>query len=114
MGVPSADIPAGQFIEDPTVQPSRQFRAPTRTIRITTAEGYDGGPFFSPDGKRLVYRSDRKSNNLLQIFIADLAFDDKGAITGVKAEHQITDDVNVNWGPYWHPDNHHLIYATSK
>src|SRR5205814_1046360 len=32
-------------------------------IRITTAPGYDGGPFFSPEGKRLVYRSDRKSND---------------------------------------------------
>jgi Tol biopolymer transport system component len=114
MRVPPAEIPAGQLIQNPTVQPSRQFRSPPRTIRITKAPGYDGGPFFSPDGKRLVYRSDRKSNNLLQIFIADLAFDDKGAITGVKAEHQITDDANVNWGPYWHPDNRHLIYATSR
>jgi Tol biopolymer transport system component len=87
---------------------------PGTPIRITTADGYDGGPFFSPDGKRLVYRSDRKSNNLLQVFVADLAFDDKGQIIGVKAEHQITDDANVNWGPYWHPDNRHLIYATSK
>jgi Tol biopolymer transport system component len=87
---------------------------PGTPIRITTAPGYDGGPFFSPDGKRLVYRSDRQNNNLLQIFVADLAFDDKGNITGVKAEHQLTDDVNVNWGPSWHPDNKHLIYATSK
>ena len=85
-----------------------------KSIRITTAPGYDGGPFFSPDSKRLVYRSDRKSNNLLQIFVADLAIDEKGEITGVKAEHQLTDDVNVNWGPYWHPDGKHLIYATSK
>ena len=86
----------------------------TGKVRITTAAGYDGGPFFSPDGKRLVYRSDRKSNNLLQIFICDLAFDDAGNITGAKDEHQLTDDVNVNWGPYWHPDGKHLIYATSK
>jgi Tol biopolymer transport system component len=83
-------------------------------VRITTAEGYDGGPFFSPDGKRLVYRSDRQNNNLLQIFVADLAFDAAGNITGVKAEHQLTSDVNVNWGPFWNPDGKHIIYATSK
>lgn len=83
-------------------------------VRITSAPGYDGGPFFSPDGKRLLYRSDRKSNNLLQVYVADLAFDAEGNITGAKAEHQLTDDMNVNWGPYWHPDNHHIIYATSK
>ena len=83
-------------------------------VQITHAEGYDGGPFFSPDGKHLVYRSDRNKNNLLQVFVADLAFDAAGEITGVSAEHQVTNDVNVNWGPSWHPDGQHLIYATSK
>ena len=37
--------------------------------RITNKEGYDGGPFFSPDGKKIIYRSDRKKNDLLQLFI---------------------------------------------
>ncbi len=86
----------------------------SRPVQITHAKGYDGGPFFSPDGKRLVYRSDRKGNDLLQLFVADLAFDDNGEITGIAAEHQLTDDVNVNWGPYWHPDGQHLIFATSR
>ena len=85
----------------------------TGVVRLTNAPGYDGGPFFSPDGKRLVYRSDRKNNNLLQVFVADLAFDGAGNITGLANEHQLTDDANVNWGPYWHPDGRHLIYATS-
>ena len=53
-------------------------------VRITAAPGYDGGPFFSPDGKRLLYRSDRKHNDMLQIFVADLAFDEKGNITGAQ------------------------------
>ena len=82
-------------------------------IQLTHAAGYDGGPFFSPDGKRLVYRSDRKGNNLLQVFVADLAFDDAGNITGMTQEHQLTDDANVNWGPFWHPDGRHIVYATS-
>jgi TolB protein len=46
--------------------------------------------------------------------VADLAFDDQGNVTGLKAEHQLTNDDNVNWGPYWHPDGHHLIFATSR
>ena len=37
--------------------------------RITQAKGYDGGPFFSPDGKRIIYRSDRKGNDLLQVYV---------------------------------------------
>ena len=83
-------------------------------VRITTFDGYDGGPFFSPDGKHLVYRSDRRKNDLLQIFVCDLAFDATGNVTGVAAEHQLTNDATVNWGPFWHPDGRHIIYATSK
>jgi Tol biopolymer transport system component len=83
------------------------------SVRITKEKGYDGGPFFSPDGKRLVYRSDRKGNDLLQVLVAELAFDDKGNITGMQRERQLTNDEFVNWGPYWHPGEKHIIYATS-
>ncbi len=83
-------------------------------VQITKNPGYDGGPFFAPDGKRLIYRSDRKQNDLLQVFVGDLAFDAEGNITGLKSEKQLTDDANVNWGPFMHPDNNHIIYATSK
>ena len=83
-------------------------------VRLTHAAGYDGGPFFAPDGRRLVYRSDRKGNDLLQVFVGELAFDQEGNITGLKQERQLTDDANVNWGPYWHPDGRHLVYATSQ
>ncbi|HET6246931.1 MAG TPA: hypothetical protein VFE47_04465 [Tepidisphaeraceae bacterium] len=86
----------------------------THPVRITSNPGYDGGPFFSPDGKHLVYRSDRNKNNLLQIFTADLAFDADGNITGISAEHPITKDANVNWGPFYYPDGQHIVYATSK
>lgn len=83
-------------------------------VQMTHAKGYNGGPFFSPDGKRMVYRSDRKGNDLLQLFVSELAFDSSGNITGIAAEHQLTDDQFVNWGPFWHPDGHHLIFATSR
>lgn len=82
-------------------------------VRLTNVKGYDGGPFFSPDGKRMVYRSDRKGNDLLQVFTARLTFDPGGNITGITDERQLTDDENVNWGPFWHPDGRHLVYATS-
>jgi Tol biopolymer transport system component len=85
----------------------------TREVRLTNVPGYDGGPFFSPDGKRLLYRSDRKGNNLLQVFVADLVFDAAGNITGIANEKQLTDDVNVNWGPCWHPSGKTIIWATS-
>ncbi len=39
-----------------------------RDVRqLTNAPGYDGGPFISPDGKWVVFRSDRKKEGFLQI-----------------------------------------------
>ena len=83
------------------------------TVHLVAAPGYDGGPFFSPDGRRIAYRSDRHANNLLQVFVSDLAFDDAGTIVGIEREIQVTDDGHVNWCPFWHPDGRHLVYATS-
>ena len=83
-------------------------------VPLITAQGYDGGPFFSPDGKRICYRSDRHNNNYLQLFVADLLFNEDGDIIGVEREHQVTDNRHVNWAPFWHPDGRHLVYATSQ
>ncbi|MGH7180088.1 MAG: hypothetical protein ACREJC_22110 [Tepidisphaeraceae bacterium] len=83
-------------------------------VQLTSSPGYDGGPFFSPDGKRLVYRSDRKGNGLLQIYVADVVFGPDGAITALRRERQLTEDANVNWGPFWHPGGKHIVYATSR
>jgi len=81
---------------------------------IVSAPGYDGGPFFSPDGRRITYRSDRNQDDLLQIFVSELAFGDDGSITGVEREFQLTDNGHVNWCPFWTADGRHLVYATSE
>ncbi|MHC4415381.1 MAG: TolB family protein [Planctomycetota bacterium] len=85
-----------------------------RVARVVGAHGYDGGPFFSPGGRRICYRSDRHGDHLLQLFVADLAFNEEGAVVGIEREFQLTDDENVNWCPFWHPGGRHLIYATSE
>lgn len=83
-------------------------------VPLVEAPGYDGGPFFSPDEKWICYRSDRKGDDRLQLYIAELARDESGAITGIQREYQITDNEHVNWAPYWHPDGDFLVYATSQ
>lgn len=88
--------------------------ATNRVVHLVAAPGYDGGPFFSPDGRRITYRSDRHGNNLLQVFVSELAFDEDGGIVGVAREVQVTDDEHVNWCPFWHPDGKRLLYATSR
>jgi Tol biopolymer transport system component len=84
------------------------------TACIVSAQGYDGGPFFAPDGRRIAYRSDRRGDNHLQLFIADLAFNDAGSVIGIEREYQITDDEHVNWCPYWHPSGRFQVFATSR
>jgi Tol biopolymer transport system component len=91
------------------------FDSHTRThTLLVEADGYDGGPFFSPDGTWICYRSDRRGDNLLQLFVAELAFNGHGAITGISREIQLTNNEHVNWAPFWHPSGDFLVYATSE
>ena len=76
--------------------------APTR---LTNVPGYDGGPFFSPDGKRIIWRR----------------FDEAGLIADVRTmnldgsdERQITDFGAMSWAPYIHPSGQYLLFASNK
>ncbi len=113
--------PDGRFIVNTQVDPETGdgdlyiFDTETEANHpIVIKQGYDGGPFFSPDGKRLCYRSDRAGNDLLQVYVADLKFDDEGVPIGVEHEHQITNNRHVNWAPYFHPSGRFLVYTTSE
>lgn len=81
---------------------------------LIEADGYDGGPFFSPDGTRICYRSDRRGDDALQLFIADLKFDERGVPIGIEREIQITDNDAVNWAPYFHPSGRFVVYTSSE
>jgi Tol biopolymer transport system component len=72
--------------------------------KLTNAPNcYNGGPFFSPDSKRVVFRSDRKEKDRLQLYVINA--DGTG-------ERALTDKPTwVCWGPYWHPDGKHIVYA---
>jgi hypothetical protein len=85
----------------------------THTL-IVGEKGYDGGPFWSPDGKRICYRSDRKGDDLLQIFMADIKFNDAGEPVGIAHEYALTENEHVNWCPFFHPSGEYLVYATSE
>lgn len=79
---------------------------------IVEAPGYDGGPFFSPDNRSICYRSDRAGNDLLQLYVAELKFED-GVPVGIAREKALTANDEVNWGPFWHPSGRFLVYANS-
>ena len=44
-------------------------------VRVTSTDGFDGLPVFSPDGKKLTWTSARTSGGASQIFIADWEHD---------------------------------------
>lgn len=74
----------------------------TNVRQLTNAPGYDGGPFISPDGKWVVFRSDRKEKELLQLYVI-----------GIDGKHEtaLTDNIGVNWAPYWHPSKPYIIWT---
>ena len=73
--------------------------------RLTNAPGYDGGPFFTHDGSRVVWRR----------------FDEKGLIADVWTmkpdgtdQRQITNFGAMSWAPYEHPSGDYIIFASNK
>jgi TolB protein len=76
------------------------------TRKLTnTPNCYNGGPFFSPDGKRVIFRSDRKEKDRLQLYMINS--DGTGEIA-------LTDnDKWVYWAPYWYKDGRHTIFTAA-
>lgn len=70
-----------------------------------TSQGYNGGPFFSPDNKDIIFRADYERPDLLQIYRVDV--DGSNLL-------QLTHGRDVNWAPYWHPNGQVIAYTTSK
>jgi len=70
-----------------------------------TKDCYNGGPFFSPDASKVIFRSDRKEKDRLQLYVIN------SDGTGEKA---LTDnDKWVYWAPFWYKDGKHIIYTAA-
>ncbi len=61
--------------------------------QLTDAPGYDGGPFISPDGKWIVFRSDRKMAEHLQIYV--IGVDPDGVQGAISWRDRVTRTVAV-------------------
>src|SRR5262245_25884532 len=74
--------------------------------KLTNAPNcYNGGPFFSPDGQRVIFRSDRKTKDHLQLYVIN---------SDGTGERALTNDENwVHWAPYWYKDGKHIIYTAA-
>ena len=73
--------------------------------RLTTTLGYDGGPFFSPDGNRLVWRRFSPDGARAEVWTMRIDGTDQRQITKLGA---------MSWAPYFHPSGDYLIFTTNR
>lgn len=73
--------------------------------RLTTAIGYDGGPFFSPDGTRIIWRRFDAEGLIADVWT--MALDGSDAT-------QVTQFGAMSWAPYIHPSGEYILFASNK
>ena len=73
--------------------------------RLTTAPGYDGGPFFTPDGQHIVWRHFTPDGSEADIYTM--------RIDGSHVR-RLTDFRSMSWAPYFHPSGAYVIFASNK
>lgn len=72
--------------------------------RLTREPGYDGGPFFSPDGSKIVWRRFSEDGSTAEIFVMEANGENPRQITRLGA---------MSWAPYFHPAGDYIVFSTS-
>ena len=73
--------------------------------RLTDNPGYDGGPFFTPDGQHIVWRHFTSDGSEADIYTM--------RIDGSSVK-RLTDFDSMSWAPYFHPSGAYVIFASNK
>ena len=73
--------------------------------RLTEVPGYDGGPFFFPDGSRIIWRRFDESGLTADVYSM------KPDGSDVK---RLTDFGAMSWAPYVHPSGEYVLFASNK
>ncbi len=72
--------------------------------RLTDAPGYDGGPFWSPDGSKIVWRRFSEDGRTAEVFTMNADGSDA---------RQLTDLGFMSWAPMFHPSGDYVIFSTN-
>jgi Tol biopolymer transport system component len=73
--------------------------------RLTFTPGYDGGPFFSPDGKRIIWRRFDTNGVNADIYTMKLGGSDV---------RRLTDFGCMSWAPFHHPSGRYVVFTANK
>lgn len=77
----------------------------TEVKRLTHELGYDGGPFFSADGKKITWRRFTPNGASAEIWTMNVDGSEQKALTRLNA---------MSWAPFFHPSGDYLIFTTNK
>ncbi len=72
--------------------------------RLTKDIGYDGGPFFSFDGKKIVWRKFSKDGRRAEIYTMNSDGSDVKKITALET---------LSWAPFFHPSGDYIIFGSA-
>ncbi len=72
--------------------------------RLTNVKGYDGGPFFSSDGKQITWRRFTPNGQSAEIYVMDADGGNQRAVTKLGA---------MSWAPFFHPSGDYLIFTSN-
>jgi Tol biopolymer transport system component len=73
--------------------------------RLTEWPGYDGGPFFTSDGERIIWRHFSEDGMIADVYTMRLDGSDR---------RRLTDFESMCWAPYMHPSGNYAIFTTNK
>jgi Tol biopolymer transport system component len=73
--------------------------------QMTETVGYDGGPFFSSDSKKICWRRFDVDGVIAEIHTMNVDGTDARQITSLNA---------MSWAPYFHPSGDYLVFATNR
>jgi Tol biopolymer transport system component len=90
--------------------------------RITHTLGYDGGAWFSPDGKKIIWRASRPKTEaeikeykelLAESLVAPTSMEVWVANSDGSNARQVTAYGQANWAPAFMPDSKRIIFASN-
>ena len=106
------------YAEGSTIQANELARDPAYAIdlyvmdasgqnvrRLTNTPGYDGGPFFSPDGSHIVWRRFSEDGQTAEIYTMRADGTDVRPITRLGV---------MSWAPFYHPSGDYVIFTTNR
>jgi Tol biopolymer transport system component len=137
--IPQPVLERGAYVAETTIAPDGSFMTftgdfdgdleiyrsnldGTNVKRLTNEEGYDGGPFVSWDGKKIVYRRDRidteeERADYRRLLAEHLVRPSKLEIWIMDADgrnqRQVTNLGCASFAPFLHPDGKRIIFSSN-